>query len=188
MATKYIEKFETAAALIAAAPDTGKALGVGAIDGQLFVNEGGVAKPVGQPTMVTETGSFTASQAEHANRTTLLGAAAGGTVTLPAATGSGDKYRFVVSVLLTSAAWAITAPAGSILNGMALINNTGDSTAATVDAYPTGASDEQFNFTQSVGGGKIGDWVEVEDIVSGIYAVTAFIQGQPDPTNPFASV
>lgn len=187
MATKYLQKFESASQLIAHAPDTGAAQGIGSIDGQVFVNEAGTARPIGQPAMVTETGDFTVTQAEHANRTTLLGNAAGGAVTLPAATGSGNKYRMVVSVLLTSAAWTITCGAATILNGMALINNTGDSSTATVDAYPTGASDEIFAFTQSLGAGKIGDFVEFEDIAAGIFAVRAHIQGEADPATPFAS-
>lgn len=188
MATKYVQKFDTEAEFIANAPDTGQHQGLASVSGVLVSNEGGVMRPVGNPAIVSLTQAVTLSKLLHAGRTCVINLAAGFAITLPAATGSGDRYRLVFGTALTTTSTVvITAGAATILKGLALINNTGDSSAATVDAYPAGASDEKFTFDHALGAGEVGDWVEFEDIASGVFAVRAHIGAEPDPATPFAS-
>lgn len=187
MATKYIEKFDSADQLQAAAPDTGSARAIGVVSGQLCFSDGTNIVPVNKTALLSLTAGATLDAETHSNRTLVVNAAAGVALTLPDATGTGDKYRVVIGTLLTSGDVTVTAPSGSILKGIALINDIGDSTAATVDAYAAGTSDEIFTFDQSAGGGKVGDWLELEDVATGVYAVRAHLTGQVDPATPFTS-
>ena len=120
--------------------------------------------------------------------TLRLDLAAGFAVTLPAALGSGRKFRFVVGTLLTSGTYIVkVANATDVMAGGVTINDIGDTSAATADFFPTAASSDTFTMTASLGAGKIGDWVEFEDIKSGFWAVRGSLQGLTDPATPFSA-
>lgn len=188
MATKYIEKFQSTSQLAAFAPVTGSAAGIGVVSGQLYVYDGTNFVPAGKSAIVSLTAGATLTPEAHSNRTVVFNAAAGGAIVLPAATATGNKYRIVVGTALSSGDLTVTVPAGSIMKGVAHVNDIGDSAAATDDSFAAGASDERLTFTQAIGGGKVGDFIELEDIATGVYAVLAELQGVTDPTTPFSSV
>jgi hypothetical protein len=134
------------------------------------------------------TAATTITRPDHAGRTNLLSLAAGFTVTLPAAKGSGYRYRFVVGTALTSGTYIIkVANATDVFTGGVFINDTGDSPAATADFFPTAATSDTFTMTQSAGGGKKGDWFELEDFASGFFVVHGLMQGLADPATPFSA-
>jgi len=186
MAIKYVEKFDSVSQLAAFAPVTGKQVGIGSVGGQLYAYDGSNFVPVGKTPVVTLTAGATLTPAAHSNRTVVYDAAAGGALVLPAATGSGDVYRVRIKTALTGDL-TVTAPAGTILKGAALVNDIGGSAAATSDMFAAGASDEVFTFAFAIGGGKVGDYVEFEDIASGVYGVFAVLSGETDPATPFSS-
>jgi hypothetical protein len=186
LATKYIEKFESVSALEAAAPANGGSLGIGAVSNVLYAYDGTNFVPLTKTPIVTLTAGATLDPETHSNRTVLFNSADGGAIVLPAATGGGDKYRIRIQTALTTDL-TVTAPSGTILKGAALINDTGGSTAATSDMFAAGASDEVFTFIAATGGGKVGDYVEFEDIASGVYGVFAVLSGVVDPATPFTS-
>lgn len=124
----------------------------------------------------------------NAGRTNLLSAVAGFTVTLPAAKGTGNTYRFLVKTTLTSAAYIVkVANSTDVMVGGILINDTGDTVAATSDFFPTASTSDTITLTQSIGGGKAGDWVELEDYAAGFWAVRGVLQGYTDPATPFSA-
>lgn len=134
------------------------------------------------------TASVTATRVDNAGRTNVLAAAAGLTITLPAATGSGDKHRYVVGTTATSGNYVVkVADATDVFVGGILINDIGDSSAATADFFPTAASSDTITMAYATGGGKAGDWVEVEDIGANQWAVTGVFQGMTDPATPFSA-
>ncbi|MGE3341485.1 MAG: hypothetical protein AB7J46_06350 [Candidatus Altimarinota bacterium] len=136
------------------------------------------------------TASATASRKDHAGRTTTLDAAAGLTITLPATASArlGEKYRFVVGTLLTSNDYIIkVANATDVMVGGILINDIGDSSAATADFFPTASTSDTITIPSATGGGKVGDWVELEMIASGKWHVTGQLQGLTDPATPFSA-
>jgi hypothetical protein len=116
-----------------------------------------------------------------------LNRAAGTAVTLPHATGSGKRYRFVVGTA-SNANTIATAPTTDVFAGQILINNTGDTSAATVDSYPTAANSNKISPTTVGGGGAVGDWIEVEDIAAGVWQVHGAFQLALDPVTPFSHV
>lgn len=187
VATKYIQKFDSIAEFEGQTPVTGAATPIGSIGGELRIQDAnGASIPVGFRGLKTEVAAFAATPEDHANRTTVFSLAAGFAITVPAASGTGNKYRFVSGIALTGDT-TITAPSGTILKGAVLINNSGDTTAATADVYPAGSSDEVITFDASEGAGKVGDYVELEDIASGVYAVSGLFTAMHDPATPFSS-
>lgn len=128
--------------------------------------------------------TVTMRPAVHADRTLVFNRAAGVAVTLPGATGSGATYRFVVGTAASGGSYVITAPAGSILKGVAL-GDDGDGEPA--NGWSASSSDEVFTMDGSTTGGLVGDEVVVQDIASGVYQVKALLtQGGAEAT-PFSS-
>lgn len=135
---------------------------------------------------VTATASLT--RRAHAGRTSVFNAAAGFTATLPASTGSGDKYRVLVGTTLTSNTLVVrVANSTDVMVGGVFLNDIGDSSAATADFSPTASTSDTITMTASLGSGKRGDWVEFEDFAAGFWAVHGVFQGVTDPTSPFSA-
>lgn len=136
----------------------------------------------------SKTAAFSAKSDAEGGRTVLLSAAAGFTTTLPAATATGHRYRFLVGTTLTSASYVIkVADATDVMVGGILINDTGDTVAATADFFPTASTSDTITMTQSIGAGKKGDWVELEDMATDTWAVMGVFQGETDPATPFSA-
>lgn len=139
------------------------------------------------PTPVSVTASAVTLGVAHVGRTTLLNRSAGVAVTLPAATGTGNRYRLVVGTA-SNANTVATSPTTDVFAGGVLINDTGDTSAATADFYPTASNSNKMSPTTAGGGGLKGDWIELEDMASGVWQVTGTFQGALDPATPFSHV
>jgi hypothetical protein len=96
-----------------------------------------------------------------------VNAAAGLTLTLPAATGTGDKYFIFVGTTVTSNSVVVkVANSTDIMSGLAL---AAADAGATVNAWETGASDDTITFNGTTTGGVKGDYIELIDVASGIW-------------------
>lgn len=142
--------------------------------------------------VVTTTSTLTIVAATHAGKAILLSTAAGaGTaVTLPAATGTGNRYTFVVGIA-SDANTIATAPTTDSFVGGLLVNDTGGSTAATADFWPTvagGSNSNTLSFHTVAGGGLVGDWLELHDVAAATWRVQGVFQGAVDPATPFSHV
>lgn len=120
--------------------------------------------------------------------TILLDTAAGSTVTLPPATGTGTKYKFVVKTTATSNAHKILAASVSdFLNGNAVGHTAAGATLAFSAAAATAHSIQMpFAGTQP-SGGFIGDWFEFTDIAANLWAVAGMYQAGTTATTPFSA-
>lgn len=124
------------------------------------------------------------SKAKHAGRTVILNRASGITATLPAATGSGDRYRFVVGT--TSTAYVIQVTTDDTLNGqMLLMDNDG----TTVSSYAAIGGDDTLTMNATTKGGQIGDYAVFEDIAADVWHVIAFgvVPAGSNPADPFSA-
>lgn len=121
----------------------------------------------------------------HDNKALVLNVTAGTTVTLPVATGSGARYRFVVG---TASNANVISATGSTFTGGYVQNDSGDSAAATADFMVAAAANNTYSPTTAGGGGSVGDWVQFEDLASLIYAVSGANTTATDPTNRFSTV
>ena len=138
---------------------------------------------------VNATATLTVTEALHANRVVTLSAVAGFVSTLPAATGTGNKYKFVVNTALTSGTYVISPTGDDTMFGGVLINDIGDTTAATADFFPTASGNNTVTLTfTNVGAGKKGDWLEFTDTATDVWTVFGVLQGETDPVNPFSTV
>lgn len=135
---------------------------------------------------ITATGAITA--ALHEGKTCLLGEVGGDalvTLTLPAATGSGGRYRFVVDVVNTSN-YVIKAVAGADVFRGALIGDDGGALTTTL-RWAAGSTDDTLTLNGTTTGGALrGDWVEFEDIATDHWAVRGVISQSGTEATPFS--
>jgi hypothetical protein len=131
---------------------------------------------------VTATASLTLNKYDHAENVVNLSAAAGLTVTLPAATGSGAEYEMFVVTTVTSNAYVVQVTGTDIIQGgVALSTDIGGTnmlTAATTDT---------ISMNGSTTGGLKGSWVKVKDVSSGIWRLNGFLVTTGTEATPFSA-
>lgn len=127
------------------------------------------------PVSLTATTVLTA--AAHANRPLLMGASGAAlTFTLPAATGSGNRYTFVVSVVNTSN-YLIKASAGTMLfKGMVVGQSATDSATDAPRTWVPGSTDDTVTLNgTTTGGTAIGNFIEFVDCSATLWWVRGFV-------------
>lgn len=155
-------------------------------------NIGNLGTP-GTSRVITATGTLSVTALLHANRTIALSAVGGFVCTLPAATGTGNAYTFVVQTINTgTSTYEVSAAGSDKILGTLQIVQTG-STYATANIGESFLSTTNVNVTIGnatgsfpTGGKNIGDWFEVMDIASAVWAVTGFLTAGTTPTTPFS--
>jgi hypothetical protein len=111
--------------------------------------------------------------------------AAGSTLTLPASAGSGIKFRIFVGTTITSNSLIVQVANGTdIMSGLALQAADGGS---TLNAWETGASDDTITMDGSTKGGIKGDFIELEDVASGIWWVRITGSATGTEATPFSN-
>jgi hypothetical protein len=134
--------------------------------------------------MVTSSGTENITVAAHAGRIVLLTGAGALTRTLPAATGTGNIYRFVVGVVNASHIITVNGTPGTdTIDGGAIgMQDGGD----TVEGWEADGADNTVTLNGTTTGGQIGDWVEIIDIAAGQFSVTAQIVQTGAQATPFS--
>lgn len=127
------------------------------------------------------------TQNAHAGRLILLDTAAGTTVTLPQALGTGAVYRFKVSVLATSNSHVIkVGNTTDQIRGIAVMTDT-DTAGATI-SFAAAASDDTITLNRSTTGSvTIGEDIEIIDVSSGVFMVRANLAATGTPATPFSA-
>lgn len=135
---------------------------------------------------ITATGAIT--EAEHEGKTCLLaevGGDAAVTLTLPAATGGGGRYRFVVNVVNTSG-YVFKAAAGADVFCGSIIGDDG-AALTTPLVWRAGATDDTLTLNGTTQGGVFrGNWVEFEDISTTGWAVRGVVDQSGTEATPFS--
>lgn len=119
--------------------------------------------------------------ASYDDQTVLLNALAGLTVTLPPATGSGVKYRFLVSVLCTSNNYIVqVASATDFFVGL-IFGERVDSGNATLgfaaaNSGTVATNSDTITLNRSTTGSvSVGEWIEIQDIAAATWSVKGFL-------------
>ena len=129
--------------------------------------------------------TLTATSADHSGRTVLLDRAAGIAVTLPAATGSGNSYKFFVATTITSNSTTIkVADATDIMAGVAIVANDSDASASI---FETAADSDTITFNGSTTGGIKGATVELQDVASNLWSVRVIGAATGTEATPFSA-
>lgn len=130
------------------------------------------------------------TQAAHANRIVIVNALVTGTctVTLPVATGSGDKYTLLNNVVLTQILAIKGASSGDVFSGVAEIVHT-TAVATSAESFAATATDYfcRWKGTDGTTGGKQGDVFEATDIGPSKWLVRVKCFTTGTPATPFAS-
>jgi len=141
-------------------------------------------------TTLTATGAITV--AAHSGRTLNMaevGGDAAATFTLPAATGSGAVFKFVVGVVNTSNYIIKVADATDTIDGMVIVQN--DSTAggtASLIAWPTVAASDTITLDGTTTGGvQIGDYILLTDMIANQYVVSGMLNASGTEATPFSA-
>lgn len=131
--------------------------------------------------------ALTLTLATHGGKRIFLDTAAGSTVTLPASTGSGATYTFVVSVLATSNSHIIKV--ANVSDAMQGYIFTRDDTADAANAFfaTAGTSDTITLNRTTTGSVVIGEVIRVIDIALNKFQVEGFIANSGTPATPFSA-
>jgi len=137
---------------------------------------------------LTATGAITA--ATHAGRILLMGEVGGNaaaTFTLPASTGTGHKYKFVVSVVNTSN-YVIQVVGDDIMQGHIVTDSTADGATDEVINWKTASDSDTLTFNATTSGGvQIGDWIELIDVASDTWMVFGYTTTSGTEVTPFSA-
>lgn len=135
----------------------------------------------------TLTASTTITAEQHDGQTLLMGASGAAlTFTLPAASGTGARFRFRVSVVNTSNYVIQVANSTDVMAG-GLMANTDDASNA-VQGFETASTSDTITLNGTTTGGvNLGDWIELEDIKSGVWGVTGIITCSGTEATPFSA-
>lgn len=122
----------------------------------------------------------------YLGRPIVLSRAAGITVTLPFATGSGNRYEFIVGASVTSNAYIIkVGRAADTMCGTAILFLDGGDTVAGYAA--TAGTSDTINMDGSTQGGLIGARVVVTDIAANVWHAYMVSDASGSEATPFAN-
>lgn len=129
--------------------------------------------------------SLALTQALHANRVVYVTDVAAA-YTLPAATGTGDKYTIHLGATITGAATIKVANATDVMNGTALLFQD---SADTCVGFATAADSDTVDLlgTSNSTGGIIGAMYEFWDVASGKWAVRIVSDAGGTEATPFSA-
>lgn len=135
-------------------------------------------------------GTLTVTAALHARiNATIIGLADGNgsVVTLPAATGSQNRYRFRVQNLATSNNHIIkVSSAAETIQGFAIIADTDSSGAASM--FMTAIDSDTLTLNRTTTGSvTVGEYIEIEDIFLNRWHIRAFLSGTGAVATPFSA-
>ena len=117
----------------------------------------------------------------HVDGLCVIDLAGGFAITLPEATGSGDRYRFYVKTTLTGSA-TIAALTTDIMQGAVVI-----ATDVTGVTCPATATSDKLVMNGSTTGGLLGSYVEVVDAVDATWYVTGVLVSSGTAASPFSA-
>jgi len=170
-------------------PSTAGAKLVTETDTQTLTNKTLTSPTVTGPVTTGEVVNATAatlsiSAATHAGRIVTLNRAAGITVTMPAATGSGNRYRFIVGTTVTSNQYRFDVTGNDAYFGNIFGAQDG---GATVEAWEAAADSDRIDLDGSTKGGIKGDYLEFVDIATDTWFVCGKIAQTGTQATPFTT-
>ncbi len=131
-------------------------------------------------------GTLAMTEAAHEGKTILLDTAAGSVVTLPASTGGGAVYRFLVTVTATSNSHVIkVANASDEMRGYVVQDSD---TATAPNIWWAADNDDTITLNRSTTGlAAQGEYFEVVDAVLNHFYVRGYSQASGTEATPFSA-
>lgn len=132
---------------------------------------------------ISVTASATLNRKRHAGTTTVINAAAGLTLTLPAATGLGDEYTIFVGTTVTSNN-AIVQVANSTDIMQGVLSVASDIAGVTC---PTTTTSDTITMNGTTTGGIKGSYIVLKDMASGVWEVSGSLVASGTEATPFSA-
>jgi len=125
------------------------------------------------------------TEATHDGKTVTVNKADGATITLPAATGSGARFRIVIGTTLTSGSLVIQVTGDDTMQGQ--IQTMSDD-PATVKAFAAAATSDTITLNRTTTGvGAKGEWFLLEDIAADLWQVHGVTTSTGTEATPFSA-
>jgi len=135
-----------------------------------------------KPTVVTAS-ALTLDYSHHNDGIVVVNRAAGCTVTLPAASGSGARFRVMVGTTITSNSFILqVANASDTMAGHITTSLATGAAGADFGEAITG-TDDTITMNGSTTGGIAGSYVECEDVAANLWRVNAALIGSGTVTS-----
>lgn len=132
---------------------------------------------------ITVTASLTLTRDTHQGNVVNISALAGLTVTLPASTGKGDKYKIFVPTTVTSNSYIV-----QVANGTDIMQGAiGLTTDIAGTVLPTSATTDTITMNGSTTGGVKGSYMEFEDVSAGIWLLRGNLVTTGTEATPFSA-
>lgn len=129
--------------------------------------------------------TLTITLALHDGKTIKLDTAAGSICTLPAATGTGAIFRFLVTAIATSNSHIIKVVGSDVMDGTVFSLSDG---SANVIGWIAGAADDTITLNRSTTGSVTnGEYIELVDSAIGVWSVHGFTASNGTEATPFSS-
>ena len=129
--------------------------------------------------------TLTVTRDLHDLKTIIVDIAAGSTITLPAASGSGARYRFFVGTTITTPSLIIkVANASDTMVGVAMQAADGGS---TVNFFEASGTDDTITLNGTTTGGIKGDFIEIEDLKTNLFYVRITGSATGSEATPFSA-
>jgi hypothetical protein len=137
--------------------------------------------------IVSLTGSTSLTAATHGDRVLVLnGTGSAYTQTLPAATGSGTRFLFLVGAVNTSN-HLIKVTGNDVMYGNIITNSTGD-TPDLAQPWPTAVDSDTITLNGTTTGGQaVGDYIELIDFATDKWFVTGITTTSGTEATPFSA-
>lgn len=129
--------------------------------------------------------TLTLDDETHDGRLVTVNRAAGSTITLPAATGSGAKYRVFVGTTVTSnnVVIQVANATDTMVGGALVMADAGDSTVG----FEAAGTHDTVTLNGTTTGGIKGDEFTFEDVASGLWKVTGVMSATGTEATPFSA-
>jgi hypothetical protein len=126
---------------------------------------------------------LTMSKAIHDGKFSILSVLGGHTVTLPTSVGSGATFYFFESVAPTSNSTVI-----KVGNSTDIMQGSIGVTGTTSGVFGTTTTSDTITENRTTTGGAVaGGWVELVDIIAGIWHVRGSLNGSGTVVTPFSA-
>lgn len=133
--------------------------------------------------ITTVTASTTLTAAAHAGQTIVVNAAAGATITLPDATGSGNRYDITTIADQTGDLVIAVPDADNTMQGVAYLGND----AAGASCFYTADTSDTVTLDGSTTGGLKGARVELVDVAANTWNVMVYSEASGTEATPFSA-
>jgi len=132
-------------------------------------------------------GSALTLTSAYNGQTVKLDTAAGTTVTLPAATGTGDIFRFYISTIATSNSHVIkVANASDTMIGV--VGIISDNAPTAIIGFKASGTDDTITLNRTTTGSTaLGEWLEIQDVATNLFLVKGLLMGTGTEATPFSA-